>query len=426
MAAAATSDGKGFWIAWSNGAVTTAGDAHWYGDASTIPLNRPIVGIAATPDGGGYWLLGGDGGVFSYGDAGFYGSTGGHPLNAPALQMQATSDGHGYRFVAGDGGIFTFGDAGFYGSMGGRPLNKPVVGMASTRDGGYWLVGADGGIFSFGDAPFYGSAGDLSLAQPVVGMARTPDGGGYWLVARDGGVFTYGDAGFFGSGVGRTGGVPAVSIVATGDGGGYWIVLADGQILSQGDAGPVQSTIVTTPQSLGDQYSFEVTNSDGVPARWNPCETIHYAVVYAGAPAGWQSVVSDDMAAVQAATGFSFAYDGAYADSSEVPSSSQLTLSWTPNLTGGDMVGLTTYWYYTLSGFTPQLVSAEIQLKTGLSAAAEEPVLLHELGHSMGLGHVTGREVMNPVDMGLTAYQPGDLGGLWRLGATQGCAGFYR
>jgi hypothetical protein len=32
---------------------------------------------------------------------------------------------------------------------------------------------------------------------------------------------------------------------------------------------------------------------------------------------------------------------------------------------------------------------------------------------------------MNPVDWGYSTYQPGDLGGLARVGAEQGCSGFY-
>jgi hypothetical protein len=39
-------------------------------------------------------------------------------------------------------------------------------------------------------------------------------------------------------------------------------------------------------------------------------------------------------------------------------------------------------------------------------------VLLHELGHAMGLGHTpSSAEVMNPVDQGHTTYQAGDSTG---------------
>jgi predicted Zn-dependent protease len=51
-------------------------------------------------------------------------------------------------------------------------------------------------------------------------------------------------------------------------------------------------------------------------------------------------------------------------------------------------------------------------------------LLLHELGHVVGLGHTPdSAQIMYPDlrPMSSAQYQPGDLGGLARLGATQGC-----
>jgi L,D-peptidoglycan transpeptidase YkuD (ErfK/YbiS/YcfS/YnhG family) len=158
------------------------------------------VAMATTTDGRGYWIAASNGGIFSFGDASFYGSMGGQALRAPMVGMAPTPDGHGYWLVGSDGGVFSFGDASFYGSTGALRLNAPMVGMAPTPDGhGYWLVGSDGGVFSFGDASFYGSTGALHLNAPIVGIATTPDGHGYWLVGSDGGVFSFGDASFHGS-----------------------------------------------------------------------------------------------------------------------------------------------------------------------------------------------------------------------------------
>lgn len=416
-------------MAWSNGAVTTEGDAIWLGDVAAVHLNGPIIGIAPTPSGLGYWLLGRDGGVFSFGDAGFYGSTGGIRLNAPALQMISTGNGHGYDFVAGDGGIFTFGNAVFYGSTGAIRLNQPVVGMASTPQGdGYWLVARDGGIFTFGAAGFHGSTGAMRLAAPVVSMARTHDGNGYWLLGQDGGVFTFGDAPFFGAAVGRTGGSPAIAIVATGDGGGYWVVTANGLVVPMGDAsfssGPIAAAV-----PADNNFAFEVTNPSGAAARWNPCEAVHYSVVYPGAPAGWQNDVSNDISQVGQATGLSFVNDGTYSSASAVPASSKIVISWVSGLSGGDTIGLTTYSYYNSAPYTPQIVSAQVELLSSLRGgggmSGEQPVLLHELGHAVGLAHVNAGEVMNPVDQGFSTYQAGDLNGMQRLGSAGGCSGFY-
>jgi hypothetical protein len=71
-----------------------------------------------------------DAGIFSYGDAPFHGSAGSLPLNKPVVGLAATSGGGGYWLVATDGGIFDYGDAAFYGSTGSIHLNEPVAGMA--------------------------------------------------------------------------------------------------------------------------------------------------------------------------------------------------------------------------------------------------------------------------------------------------------
>jgi hypothetical protein len=228
---------EGYYVATANGAVHTFGDATSQGDASTLSLKKPIVGLASTGSGAGYWLVASDGGIFNYGDAGFEGSAGALPLNKPIVGLASTGSGAGYWLVASDGGIFNYGDAGFDGSAGGLRLNKPIVGLAPTPDGGgYWLVASDGGIFNYGDAGFFGSAGSLPLNAPIVGMAPTPDGRGYWLVASDGGVFAYGDAAFFGSAGSLHLNAPIVGMAPTPDGGGYWFVASDGGVFNYGDA----------------------------------------------------------------------------------------------------------------------------------------------------------------------------------------------
>ena len=229
---ASTPNGGGYWIAYSNGAVSPRGDAGNYGGVSNLTLNAPINHIVSTPDGRGYWLVAADGGTFTEGDAHFYGSTGSMHLNAPVVDIAPTPDGGGYWLVGADGGIFSYGDAGFHGSTGSLHLNQPVVGMASdSGTGGYWLVARDGGIFAF-DAPFYGSTGSIHLNKPVNGMASTHDGLGYWFVASDGGIFDYGDAPFHGSAGSLVLNAPIVGMAPDFATGGYWLLGSDGGIFS--------------------------------------------------------------------------------------------------------------------------------------------------------------------------------------------------
>ncbi len=189
------------WVADATGHVIGESElsgppANNFGDASGLPLNKPIVGMTPTSDAGGYWLVASDGGIFNYGDAGFYGSAGSIHLNQPIVGMSVSASGHGYTLVATDGGVFSYGDAQFYGSIPGvlgpgRSLNKPIEGIVTTPDGGgYWMVASDGGVFTFGDAPFLGSVGSQQLASPIAGMFA--NGGGYTLVAQDGTLYPFG------------------------------------------------------------------------------------------------------------------------------------------------------------------------------------------------------------------------------------------
>jgi hypothetical protein len=254
---ARTPDGKGYWLAASDGGVFSFGDAQFYGSMGGKPLNAPIVGMAATSDGRGYWLVASDGGVFSFGDAVFHGSMGGKRLNAPIVGMAANPATGGYDLVAADGGVFAF-DSPFHGSMGGKPLNAPVVSIATSPDGdGYWLAASDGGVFSFGDAVFHGSMGGKALNAPVAGIARTPDGNGYWLAAGDGGVFSFGDAAFHGSMAGKPLNGPVVGIARTPDGKGYWLAAGDGGVFALGDATYYGSVQYTPPKgNLGSAATY--------------------------------------------------------------------------------------------------------------------------------------------------------------------------
>ncbi len=237
----ATPDGRGYWVARADGAVSAFGNAVDVGSMYGKTLNAPIVGIASTADGQGYWLVAADGGIFTFGDAAFYGSTGNIRLNQPIVGMTATPDGHGYYFVASDGGVFSYGDGQFQGSMGGFRLNQPVVGMAVDQTtGGYWLVAADGGVFSF-NAAFDGSTGNIRLNQPIVGMEAAPNGAGYRFVASDGGVFCFKQP-FDGSASGvDLSSNPVVGMAAAANG-GYWLVARNGQVLAEGTANDGSAT----------------------------------------------------------------------------------------------------------------------------------------------------------------------------------------
>jgi hypothetical protein len=148
-----TPDDHGYWIADSTGDVYTFGDAGFYGSLPSVlgsaavlapqdvvtghPATIPVTGFATTPDGRGYWMASTDGSVYAFGDAQFYGSL-------PSLGLTATPVS-----IIGYSRPSTVGVS--------IPLST-VSTLVRTNDGaGYWLSALDGGVFAFGDARYLGS-----------------------------------------------------------------------------------------------------------------------------------------------------------------------------------------------------------------------------------------------------------------------------
>jgi hypothetical protein len=142
-------DGRGYWIATSDGTVISLGDAPFFGSASGSNLRQPIVGIARSGHGLGYWLVAADGGVFAYGDAPFLGSVARISLAKPAVTIAAEPSGQGYWIVGADGGLFTF-EAPFYGALVPRVPPSPIVAAAPKADGGYYMLSSAGVVYGFG------------------------------------------------------------------------------------------------------------------------------------------------------------------------------------------------------------------------------------------------------------------------------------
>jgi hypothetical protein len=68
-------------------------------------------------------------------------------------------------------------------------------------------------------------------------------------------------------------------------------------------------------------------------------------------------------------------------------------------------------------------INADDPNPPGFSAPGQQgPVILHELGHLMGLGHVRAAgELMHPSGGGVVDFGPGDREGLRQLGVDGGC-----
>ncbi|MBC7678282.1 MAG: matrixin family metalloprotease [Pseudorhodobacter sp.] len=204
------------------------------------------------------------------------------------------------------------------------------------------------------------------------------------------------------------------------------------------------TTATSQPRVLGAAYRFS-TVLDSRPVRWNPCVAIHWRFRSVGGPRGGQAVARAAVARVAQVTGTTWVFDGT---TTAVPSTALLprtmdahrpvVIGWTDSAHSdllrsrpSTVLGVTrTAWFGVDTG-TRQVAAIQGAV-VALNAADHLPltgrvswkaVLLHELGHVMGLDHAgTSRQLMYPVlPADLTDLQAGDLTGLSRLGRSAGC-----
>jgi hypothetical protein len=178
------------------------------------------------------------------------------------------------------------------------------------------------------------------------------------------------------------------------------------------------------------------------PARWDPCVAISYRVNPSQMPAGALGDVKEAVRRVSEASGLRFVYAGTtsyvpYRKGSKQLATGDLTIAWAPPREvpklAGNTLGLGGYgsgldrgaWEQILDGFV--VLDSTAKLPGGFATVARQStrgsLLLHELGHAMGLDHVTDkRQVMYPLILPQAAqYASGDLRGLAAVGASQGC-----
>ena len=210
----------------------------------------------------------------------------------------------------------------------------------------------------------------------------------------------------------------------------------------------------------GGAHAFMQLQSDGArPVAYDPCRPIHYVTRSAGAPAGGAELIGDAVATVSAATGLRFVDDG---DTDEAPGDDReavqeerygdrwapVLITWSdpeesphlsatdPDPSDGSTADVLGYAGSTGVGLvdadgtdaTDQVfVTGELTLDgpdflrmlgefDGYARA--RAVVLHELGHLVGLDHVADTsQLMAPAaSPELTEFGPGDLQGLAALG----------
>jgi hypothetical protein len=199
-----------------------------------------------------------------------------------------------------------------------------------------------------------------------------------------------------------------------------------------------------SPPNAGPYGSYRVSHFAGFVERWDPCAPIPYRTDTRLLNAAGLKLVKAAVGELAEATGMTFVYQGSTLFVPQPGHPTQpdpLIVSFrnaggqvygSNYLLGGEELGyggfLSTYTFdagrVTSDRITQGYVVIDAPYYRHLSTAVRRSLLLHELGHAVGLGHSTdASQVMYPVvsTQSPTNYAAGDLAGLAAVGIRAGC-----
>ncbi|MGH9177223.1 MAG: matrixin family metalloprotease [Acidimicrobiales bacterium] len=217
------------------------------------------------------------------------------------------------------------------------------------------------------------------------------------------------------------------------------------------------------PKLPADFSFFEVAADGCSPVRWNPCEPVHYVINPAGATPTGVADVREAFRRLGEVTGMAYVEDGmtdevgtgggrgreAYQPQRYGQRWAPILVSWQRSNRGTETVQVVGGGFPTLAGdvyvtgnlflnpdavtnpATGAKVGGGFGTETGFGAIGPEGVtwgriILHELAHIMGLGHVRDpSQLMYPETSDHTGrparFAAGDLAGISHLGKEAGC-----
>jgi hypothetical protein len=186
------------------------------------------------------------------------------------------------------------------------------------------------------------------------------------------------------------------------------------------------------------------TQTDGVtPVTYDPCRPVHYVIRTDGEPAGGEEAITAAIARVSEATGLHFVYDGGTDEPTTLDRAifqpgrygdrwAPVLIAWETDVQNpalaGEIVGEGGSTAVSLGNGPQVLVTGTVSLDAGQmpqildrrnGTAIARAIILHELGHLVGLGHVDDdQQLMYPQTRGnVLDFAAGDLTGLAAVGS---------
>lgn len=182
------------------------------------------------------------------------------------------------------------------------------------------------------------------------------------------------------------------------------------------------------------------SNPDGSPVRYDPCTQIHYVTRLGGGPSFARAELSWAIAQIEGASGLDFVWDGDVSApySSSWPATAPVHLGFATESELPMPAGVSGYGDSTavdMGDGHRRYVGGRVVLRPDhgwtQGTASANPLglmFLHELGHVVGLAHVSSPdEVMTDRGNGTArALGPGDRAGLAAVGRPAGCLAYSR